>query len=79
MMSAAALAPMPLDSTLLARATYRPSSSLLDLEFRNGAIYRYFAVPAATYQGLLAADSKGSYFNLQIRDGFQYALLRRPR
>jgi hypothetical protein len=49
------------------------------LEFRDGAIYRYFAVPAAVYDDLLAADSKGSYFNKQIRGLFRHILLRRPQ
>ncbi len=76
---AATLAPVPVDSTLLARVTYHSSKSILDLEFCDGAIYRYFAVPEAIYRGLLAADSKGSYFNRQIRDCFRYARLRRPQ
>jgi hypothetical protein len=39
----------------------------------------YFAVPAAIHDGLLIADSKGSYFNRKIRSGFRYVCLRRPR
>jgi hypothetical protein len=49
------------------------------LEFRDGAIYRYFDVPAAVYNDLLAADSKGSYFNKQIRGRFRHIRLRRPQ
>jgi hypothetical protein len=67
------------NSTLLAGVGYDAGELLLQLEFRDGAIYRYFAVPAAIHQSLLAADSKGSYFNREIRGRFGYTLLRRPR
>lgn len=71
--------PVAVNSSLLASAAYDARASVLQLEFRNGAIYRYFAVPATTYEDLLAADSKGSFFNSQIRACFQYVLIRRPR
>ena len=70
---------VPVNSTLLASVTYDASQWLLQLEFCDGAIYCYFAVPAAIHEGLLAADSKGSYFNRRIRSRFQHALLSRPR
>ena len=71
--------PVPVSSTLLASVIYDVGELVLQLEFCNGAIYRYFAVPAAIHYGLLLADSKGSYFNRKIRSDFRYACLRRPR
>ena len=71
--------PVAVDSSVLASVTYDGSESVLQLEFRNGAIYRYVAVPAAVYDDLLAADSKGSYFNGRIRGRFRYILLRPPQ
>ncbi len=71
--------PIAVDSSLLASAAYDVSESVLQLELRDGAIYRYLAVPAAVYDDLLAADSKGSYFNKQIRGRFRHILLRRPQ
>jgi hypothetical protein len=71
--------PVAVDSSLLASVTYDGSESFLQLEFRDGAIYRYFAVPFAVYDDLLAADSKGSYFNRRIRGRFRHLLLRRPQ
>jgi KTSC domain len=70
---------VPVASTLLANVGYDRATSTLDLEFRDGSLYRYSAVSEAIYQGLLAADSKGSYFNRQIRSRFAYTLVRRPR
>jgi hypothetical protein len=72
-------ASVPVNSTLLASVIYDVGELILQLEFQNGAIYRYFAVPAAIHNGLLAADSKGSYFNHKIRNCFPYTRLRRPR
>ena len=43
----------------------------LELEFRSGAIYRYFAVPQAVFQELIAAESKGAYFNRHVRNRFR--------
>jgi len=71
--------PIAVDSSLLANAAYDVSESVLQLEFRDGAISRYLAVPAVTYDDLLAADSKGSYFNKQIRGRFGHIRLRRPQ
>jgi KTSC domain len=71
--------PVLVDSTLLASVLYDVGELILQLEFCNGAIYRYFAVPAAIHDGLLIADSKGSYFNRKIRSGFRYVRIRRPR
>lgn len=71
--------PVAVDSSLLVSAAYIGSESVLDLELVNGAIYRYFAVPATIYQDLLAADSKGSYFNRHIRGRFHYVLIHNPK
>jgi hypothetical protein len=46
----------------------------LQLEFRSGAIYLYFGVPSAVFEGLLSASSKGKYFNQIIGGRFPYAL-----
>ena len=67
------------DSTLLASVTYDVGESLLQLGFCDGAIYLYLAVPETIHQGLLAADSKGLYFNSHIQGRFRYTCLRRPK
>jgi hypothetical protein len=54
------------NSTSLNAAAYRDQRAVLDLEFKSGAVYRYFSVPAKTYQELLWAESKGAYFNHHI-------------
>jgi len=37
----------------------------------SGAVYQYLEVPAAIYQRLMKASSKGTYFNHEIRDDYQ--------
>ena len=61
-----------LNSTLLASAGHDSRRHLLDVEFRSGELYRFFNVPSACFQELLRADSKGGYFNSNIRNRFPY-------
>jgi len=42
---------------------YDPDEQALEVEFRNGSVYRYEQVPAEVVQALLEADSLGRYFN----------------
>jgi len=65
-----------LESKLLKAAAYQHQSAFLELEFRSGAVYRYYGVSALTYQQLLRADSKGRYFNRHIRNRFATLMIR---
>jgi len=60
------------ESRTLAAIGYDAIGGLLQLEFRNGAVYHYFGVPAAVHQTLLSAGSKGNFFNRSIRGHFPY-------
>ena len=62
--------PIQVDSTLLLWVAYSPEQQCLRLKFHSGEIYDYFQVPESTCQALLAAESKGRYFNQHIRDAF---------
>jgi len=67
---------MPLaavESTLLAAVAYDASNQILELEFRDLAIYQYVGVPAEIHDALWRAPSKGQYFNRAIRGKFRYA------
>jgi hypothetical protein len=66
------------DSSVLSLVTFSPEHRLLELEFRSGAVYQYFDVPPQTYSALLAADSKGEYFNAHIRNRFHCMQIRAP-
>ena len=62
-----------LNSTSLQAVTYQHPCAVLELEFRSGAVYRYFGIPKQAFEELLRAESKGGYFNSCIRNRFAYA------
>jgi hypothetical protein len=62
------------DSSLIAAMTYSDHATL-DLVFRNGSVYRYFAMPARVVEGLRTAPSTGAYVHRQIRHRFRYQRL----
>lgn len=45
----------------------------MEIEFAGGAVYRYFAVPAAVHAALMDASSKGVFFNLNVRAKYPFA------
>jgi len=45
---------------------------LLELRFQSGAVYRYLDVPEGIHAALMAAESKGRYFNEAIRGRFEH-------
>ena len=62
------------ESATLASIGYDDKAVVLQLEFRSRAVYRYVEVPGFVYDALVAAPSKGRYFNEAIRG--QYSHLR---
>lgn len=67
---------LSLDSSSLLSVGYSGESGIMEIAFHNGSIYRYFAVPPEVHQALLAASSKGRYFNAAIRSCFRFERLR---
>ena len=63
---------LPVVSSNLFSVGYDPLSLALEIQFRSGAVYRYFRVAAAVYAGLMSAGSKGLYFAHVIRDTYSY-------
>jgi hypothetical protein len=61
-----------LNSTTLKTATYRSHTQVLELEFCSGALYHYRGVCQSVYEQLLAAESKGRYYNQHIRNCFGF-------
>ena len=58
------------ESSVLASIVYLADQALLEVEFRSGQRYLYSAVPPSRIAELLAAESKGRYFNDHIRNCF---------
>jgi hypothetical protein len=67
-----------LESTTLASVVYDPVLRRLEIDFRSGERYLYFRIPPLCYQQLIHAQSKGAYFNRNIRNLFPYQHLSRP-
>ena len=57
-------------SSVLSAMTYSREATL-ELVFRSGAVYRYFSVPPRVVEELIAATSKGAYFNRHVRNRFR--------
>lgn len=51
---------------------YAENEAILEVEFCGGGIYQYFGVSPQLYSGLLAAESKGRFFNRWIRERHFY-------
>jgi KTSC domain len=54
-------------STALASVGYSKQLRALEIEFRNGAIYRYLNVQPAVYHDLMIAPSKARFYDENIR------------
>lgn len=51
---------------------YDDASNVLEVQFQTGGVYRYFGVPPNVHAALLAAESKGRFFNTVIKPRYQY-------
>lgn len=60
-------------STNLDLVGYSRKYQILDIQFQNGGSYRYFNVPRKVYEALMRADSKGEYYNDNIKGNTDYA------
>jgi len=65
-------------SSALAKVGYSKRLHLLEIEFVNGAIYRYLDVPPDVYRDLLAAKSKARFYDQNIRAKYRSVHVR-PR
>lgn len=46
--------------------------TVLEIEFADSDVYRYFEVPEFEYLGLIHAESMGGYFAEHIRDAYRF-------
>nr|ACO70897.1 hypothetical protein [uncultured Verrucomicrobiota bacterium] len=60
------------ESTSIASIGFHAELRILEIEFRSGALYRYFAVPLSIFEGMQKAESKGRYFSQKIRGQFEF-------
>jgi len=50
---------------------YEAITSILEIEFVNGTVYRYLDVPMYKHHELMRASSHGTYFNAEIKDVYR--------
>ena len=48
---------------------------MLEIEFVNGAIYRYLDVPATVYRDLITAESKARFYDSNIKRHYRSVLI----
>lgn len=61
------------ESTTFSHVGYDPAAQELTVVFRDGGeTYVYQGITADIYQGLLSAESYGTYYHENIRDKFEY-------
>ncbi|WP_236194834.1 KTSC domain-containing protein [Pseudomonas glycinae] len=58
-------------SSAMTAVGYDPATRRMKIRFEQGHSYDFCGVPSAVHQGLMAATSKGSYYNRYIRDRYQ--------
>ena len=64
-------------STALASIGYSKRLRALEIEFKNGAIYRYLNVAPAMYHKLMLAPSKARFYDENIRRKYRSQHVRR--
>ena len=64
-------------STAIASVGYSKRRQILEVEFVNGAIYRYFGVPRSVYHRFMNAESKARYYDQKIKGNFRSLRVRR--
>jgi len=68
----------PVQSSAIAKVGYSKRRHILEIEFVNGAIYRYFDIPVSVHRDLMSAESKARFYDSNIRKHYRSVLVR-PR
>src|SRR5437899_3045130 len=68
----------PVESTAIAKIGYSKRRHILEIEFVNGAVYRYLDVPVTVDRDLMSSESKARYYDSNIKRYYRSVLIR-PR
>ena len=60
------------DSSSIDQIGYDEDNRELWIRFKSGETYAYSDVPATTHEEIMRADSKGSYFNREVKPNYAY-------
>jgi hypothetical protein len=62
---------VPVKSSNIEAIGYSKANESLVIRFRNKSEYLYPKVPKATYDAIMASESKGSFFHTEIRQRYE--------
>ena len=65
----------PVQSTAIAKIGYSKRHHILEIEFINGAVYRYLDVPVEVYRDLMSAESKARFYDSNIKGHYRSVLI----
>ena len=63
-------------SSAIAKVGYSKRRHILEIEFVNGAIYRYFDIPLSVHRDLMSAESKARFYDSNVRKHYRSVLVR---
>src|SRR6266496_2460459 len=69
----------PVQSTAIAAVGYSKRRHILEIEFVNGAIYRYLDVPSSMYRDLMSAESQARFYDFNIKKKYRCVRIRSHR
>jgi KTSC domain len=67
-----------ISSSMMASVGYDAHTRTLEIEFVRGGVYQYLDVPAPEHEALIAATSKGRFFQVRIQRVFACVRVDRP-
>lgn len=59
------------NSSAIEAVGYDPESLRMKIRFTGGNVYDFCRVPENIYRGLMAASSKGTYYNDHIKERYK--------
>lgn len=63
---------VPVESSNLRSVGFDTMTKTLEVEFRHGGVYRYLEVPDDVHAELMKAESKGRFFQVNVRGKFKF-------
>lgn len=60
------------NSSNLRSVGYNSTEMILEVEFTDGSVYRYYDIPSGVHAALMSAASHGNYHYYQIKDRYRY-------
>ena len=60
------------ESSNIATVGYDEEQQVMEIVFRDGRVYHFLEVPPERVLSLLRAESKGRFFNAEIKPAYEY-------